>query len=188
MQHAPYTNFQATPDFALFQFSSGGPTLPEAIVRQVRFNSHQNGRIYHVDIRNKQAEKKDDPSWPDSKEFLHVVATTIQIIEIYSERYPRRILRFCGDSRLKALIFGAILTRFHQLLCPLFVIETETPESIDEEEDARAYAFLIKRKPLPFFSVQTVETKWKGSSRIFNNRYSIDLEKCIRVGLTVPTI
>jgi hypothetical protein len=188
MHFVPYTHLQATPDFALFQFHNGSPAPAEPIVRQVRFNSHQGGRIYHVDFRNKPLEKKDDPSWADSKDFMNVVATTVEIVEIYSERYPRRILRFCGDNWLKALVFGTILTRFHPLLCPLFQIETESPQSTGDDADTENYAFLIRRKPLPFFSVQTVETKWSGSSRIFDNRYTIELDKSIRVGLTLPNI
>lgn len=192
MSYAPYTNLQATTDFASFQFDS--PTLPEPTTRQVRFIGQQNGRIYQADLRNlkngqeqRPAAKQDDASWPDSKDFLSVVVTVIQIIEVYSERYPRRILRFPGDSPLKALVFGTILTRFHHLLCPLFQVETETPGPMRMDNE-RSYAFLIKRKPVPFFSVHTIESTWSGMSRIFNTGFSIGIDKSIRVGLTLPTI
>jgi hypothetical protein len=186
MTFAPYTNLQATTDFARFQFDS--PTLPEPITRQVSLTGHQNGRIYHVDLRNRPAGKSDDPSWPDSKDFLCVVVTVIQIIEVYSERYPRRALRFSGDTPLKALVFGMMLTRFQHLLCPLFQIDTERPGTMGPEDDVRAYAFLLRRKPIPFFSVHTVESTWSGTSRIFNTGFSIGLDKSIRVGLTLPTM
>jgi hypothetical protein len=185
MPYAPYTNLQATTDFASFQFDS--PTLPEATTRQVRFIGQQNGRIYHVDLRNKPTGKHDDPSWPDSKDFLCTVVTVIQIIEVYLERYPRRIVRFSGDSPLKAMVFGVILSRFHHLLSPLFQIDTETPGPMNRD-DERSYAFLIKRKPVPFFSVHTVESTWSGTSRIFNTGFSVGIDKSIRVGLTLPTI
>jgi len=214
MAYAPYTDLQATPDFAAFQFAS--PTLPEPTIRQVRFNGQQDGRIYHVEFRSQQSKsaesksaesksasvgKKDDPSWRDSKDFYCVVLTTVQIIEIYSERYPRRILLFSGDTALKALVFGTILVRFHHLLAPLFQIETETPGlkgSSDGKErscplagpDGKngSYAYLMKRKPIPYFTVHTVESIWNGTSRIFNNRFSIELDKSIRIGLTLPPI
>jgi hypothetical protein len=212
MSYAPYTNLQATPDFATFQFSS--PTLPEPTIRQLRFNSQQGGRIYHTEFRNRPTDKKDDPSWQDSKDFLCVVLTTLQIIEIYSERYPRRILRFSGDTTPKALVFGTILTRFHHLLNPLFLIETESPghgatrgnertcvlpggaggndrcnaSPGGRSGNDRSYAFLIRRKPVPFFSVHTIESTWNGTSRIFDNRFSIELDKSIRIGLTLPTL
>ncbi len=199
MPIAPYTDLQATPDFTTFQFTS--PTLPEPSIRQVRFNSHQGGRIYHVELRSKPTDKKDDPSWQDSKDFLCVVLTTIQIIEIYSERYPRRILRFSGDTTQKALVFGTMLVRFHHLLAPLFQIETETPGpngSVGKERSCpfsggpggrdRSYAFLIKRKPFPYFSVHTIESTWNGTSRIFNNRFSIGLDKRVQIGLTLPAV
>jgi hypothetical protein len=202
MAYAPYTNLQATPDFATFQFTS--PTLPEPTIRQVRFNGHQGGRIYHVEFRSQPADKKDDPSWQESKDFFCLVLTTIQIIEIYSERYPRRVLRFMGDTALKAFVFGTILVRFRHLLAPLFQIETETPGqgSSGGMERPCAFAgspngkngsygscaFLMKRKPFPYFSIHTVESTWNGISRIFNNRFSIELDKSIRIGLTVPSM
>jgi hypothetical protein len=212
MSIAPYTDLQATPDFTTFQFTS--PTLPEPCIRQLRFNGHQGGRIYHVELRSKPTDKKDDPSWQNSKDFLCVALTTIQIIEIYSERYPRRILRFSGDTTQKALVFGTILVRFHHLLAPLFQIEAESPgpnSSVGKERSCpfsggpggyercnaptgspggkdRSYAFLIKRKPFPYFSVHTIESTWNGTSRIFNNRFSIGLDKRVQIGLTLPAV
>ncbi len=183
MAYAPYTDLEATPDFATFQFTS--PTLPEPTVRQLRFNGQlkgqQGGRIYNVEFRNKTTDRRDDPSWPDSKDFFSTVLTTLQIIEIYSERYPGRILRFSADSMTKALVFGTILGRFHHLLAPLFDVEVESPGPGNP-------IFQIKRKPLPCFSVSTVESIWNGTSQIFHNRFSIKLDRRIRIGLTLPTV
>jgi hypothetical protein len=199
MAYAPYTNLQATPDFAAFQFTS--PTLPDPTIRQLRFNGQQGGRIYHVEFRSQSFDKKDAPSWQESKDFFCLVLTTIQIIEIYSERYPRRVLRFSGETALKALVFGTILVRFLHLLAPLFQIESETPEHGSSGGKERSwpfagrpdgkngsYAYLIKRKPVPYFSIHTVESTWNGTSRIFDKRFSIELDKTIRIGLTLPPI
>jgi hypothetical protein len=177
MAYAPYTNLEATPDFATFEFIS--PTLPEPTMRQVRFNGrsnrNQDRHIYHVEFRNNTTDRKDDPSWPDSKDFFCTVLTVLQIIEIYSERYPGRVLRLSGDTMAKARVFGAILGRFHHLLAPLFNVEAEAP--------GPAYSFLIKRKPISFFSVNTVESTWNGSSQIFHNPFSIKLDKRVRMQL-----
>ncbi|HLX66350.1 MAG TPA: hypothetical protein VKR41_05115 [Puia sp.] len=182
MAYAPYTDLEATPDFATFQFTS--PTPPEPTVRQVRFNGQLNnqpgGRIYNVEFRSKTTDRRDDPSWPDSKDFLCTVLTVLQIIEIYSERYPGRILRFSGDSKVKAQVFGTILGRFHHLLASLFDVETERP-------GPGSPIFQIQRKPIPCLSVSTVESIWHGTSQIFHNRFSIKLDKRIRIGLTLPT-
>ncbi|HXB35196.1 MAG TPA: hypothetical protein VNV35_17325 [Puia sp.] len=178
MAYAPYTDLEATPDFTTFQFIS--PTLPEPTVRQVRFNGQQGGRIYNVEFRNKTTDRRDAPSWPDSKDFFSTVLTTLQIIEIYSERYPGRILLFSRDSKAKALVFGTILGRFHHLLTPLFDVETERP-------GPGSPIFQIKRKPIPCFSISTVESIWNGTSQIFHDRFSIKLDKRIRIGLTLPT-
>jgi hypothetical protein len=199
MSYAPYYNLQATTDFATFQFSS--PTLPEPTIRQIRFIGQQGGQIYQAEFRNRPADKRDDPSWPDSKDFFCVVLTALLIIEAYSERYPRRILRFSGDTTPKALVFGTILTRYHHLLKPLFTIEAETPApysaggndrfcglSGSPGANERSYAFVIKRKPVPFFSIHTIESTWNGTSRIFNNDFEIEMDKSIRIGLVMPNI
>ncbi|HUB62817.1 MAG TPA: hypothetical protein VL978_19015 [Puia sp.] len=199
MAYAPYTRLEATPDFATFQFSS--PTLPEPIVRQARFNGHQGGRIYYVDFRNSEPGKKDDLDWQESKDFFCTVLTVLQIIEIYSERYPRRVLWLTGNSILKALVFGTILARFHHLLIPLFDIGAETPgpDSSDKNERSWPYsggsaekehcpAFRISRKPVPCFSLNTIESTWNGTSRIFRDRFSVKLDKRIRIGVTLPPI
>ena len=195
MSYAPYTNLQATPDFATFQFSS--PTPPEPIIRQVRFIGQQGGRIYQVEFRNKPAGKKDDPPCRDMDDLFCVELTILQIIEIYSERYPRRILRCDINTMPNALVFTTIMTRYRHLLNPLFVIEQEVmpPSAVVGNErpggpggNERSYAWIIKRKPIPFFSIHTIESTWNGSSRIFKRDFSIELEKSIRVGLTMPTI
>jgi hypothetical protein len=173
MAYAPYTNLEATPDFATFQFIP--PTLPEPAVRQVRFTGHQGGRIYHVEFRNKTTDRKHDPSWPDSKDFLCTALTVLQIIEIYSERYPGRVLRFSGNASARECVFGAILSRFYHLLTPLFDIEPDPSRPPG--------TFLIKRKPIPSLSINTVESTWNGMSQIFHNRFSIKLDKRIRVQL-----
>jgi hypothetical protein len=178
MAYAPYTHLEATPDFATFQFAS--PTLPEPMVRQVRFNAHPGGRIYRVEFRNKTADRKDDPSWPDSKDFFCTVLTTLQIIEIYSERYPARALRLSGDSTTKALVFGTLLGRFQHLLAPLFDIETEPP--------GPSCGYLIRRKLCPCVSVNTVESTWHGTSRIFHDRFAVKVDKRIRIGVVLPPI
>ena len=181
MSYAPYSNLQATPDFTTFQFSN--PSLSDPTIRQVQFNGQPGGRLYHVEFRSKPADRKDDGSWLESKDFHCVVLTTMQILEIYSDRYPRRILRISGNSTPKAQVFGCILTRYSHLLSSLFLIEKETTSQNRSGSD-----YLIRRKPIPFFSIHTIESRWSGSSRIFKTDFSIELDKSIRIGLTLPTV
>jgi hypothetical protein len=186
MNCKPYTSLQATPDFANFEFSS--PTLSEPIVRQVKFLSQQGGQSYLVEFRNKPTGKKDDPGWPETKDFLQVIATTIEIIEIYSERYPRRILRFCADSRQKRLVFGTILKGFKELLSPLFLVEAQNPAIFAVEDSARPASFQLSRKAMPYLTVNTVQSTWHGMSRIFDQQFSVAMDKTIRIGMTMPLI
>jgi hypothetical protein len=49
-------------------------------------------------------------------------------------------------------------------------------------------SFVLKRKPIPYLTVHSIHSTWKGLSRLFENRFSIELDKTIRVGLTMPTV
>lgn len=185
MQYTPYTNLQATPDFANFHFTSS--TLPEPTERQVRFISQPGGRIYLVDLRNKPAERKDGPNWPETRDFLVVTCTLIQIIEIYTERYPTRVLRFRADNRIKRLIFSNIALRFGDLLSRLFLLDKDQPDSLQSENDP-VPVFHIQRKVIPFVAVNTVRSTWNGTSRIFDKPFMVEIDRSIRVGMTLPVI
>ncbi|HET6255889.1 MAG TPA: hypothetical protein VFE32_17565 [Puia sp.] len=195
MAYAPYTNLKATPDFAFFQFTS--PTQPDPTIRQVRFNQQQNGRVYLVDFQSYPAGKKEDRSWPETEDFLCVLLTIVQIIEIYSERYPRRLLLFNVKTPLHTLVFGSIVLRYAYLLFPVFMFEPEKPETADEkarhcplcprpDKTERIDSFVLRRLPFPYFSTHTVESTWKGTSQIFNTRFSIELDKTTRVSAILP--
>lgn len=184
MSHTPYTNLQATLDFSNFQFST--ETTNGFVDRLVRFRGQKGGQICQVDFQNREAGIEDDPSWPQSDEFLDAVVTLVLIVEIYSERYPMRVLRFSPDSHIKAHLFGNMCGRFKYLLETLFTIKWENHDIARSCENRCCRPFLLRRKPTPYFSVHSVETNWRGTSRIFNNRFKIELEKSIRIDLTVP--
>ncbi|HLI94113.1 MAG TPA: hypothetical protein VKU83_10900 [Puia sp.] len=185
MQYTPYTNLQAAPDFANFNFIS--PTLPGPIERQVRFISQPGGQIYLVDFRNKPAESKEPPNWPESKDFLLVTCTLLQIVEIYTERYPQRVLRFRADSRLKRLIFLNMALRFENLLSPLFLVD-KNDGGLPRPEGDPVFVFQVQRKPVPFVAINTVQSTWNGTSRIFGKPFKVEIDRSIRVGMTVPVI
>ena len=133
--------------------------------------------------QDREAAAKDDPSWPQSDEFSDAALTLVLIIEIYTERYPNRVLRFSGDGQIKALLFGTISGRFKYLIETLFTITWERHQTTGIGQEAGCRVFLLRRKPIPYMLVHTVETNWSGVSRVFNNQFKIEVEKSIRVGL-----
>ncbi len=184
MSFTPNTNLQATPDFSKFQFRT--ETTNGFVDRLVRFSGQKGGQIYQVEFRNREPGIKDELSWLHSDKFLDAVVTLVLIVEIYSERYPRRVLRFNPDNDVKAQLFGNMSGRFNYLLKPLFTIKWENQNIARNGEDSHCRPFLIRRKPMPYFSIHTIESNWRGTSRIFKNDFKIELDKSIRVRLTLP--
>jgi hypothetical protein len=187
MTCAPYTNLQATPDFSTFQFASPSPT--EAVVRQVRFTGQKDGELYHLDLRDRPDGKKATSlRILDIGDMDNVLATLIQIIEIYTERYPRRVIRLKANTWQKVFLYQEALDRHLNKLCPLFSIDMEGGNSPGGPgKDAGGISFVLKRKPIPFLTIHSIHSTWKGLSRLFENRFSIELDRTIRVGLTMPT-
>jgi hypothetical protein len=181
---APYIKLQALPDFSAFQFTSIGDS--GNIVRQVRFNGHQNGRIYHLDLRDLPAPQKGEPGKiADCGDMDIVMATLMQIIEIYTERYPRRTVRLRGNTRQKARLYRTALEKHLTILHPIFMVELEKS---DVETDIDSIAFLLKRKPIPYFTIHTIHTTWNGQSRLFDKKVTIELNKTLRIGVALPAL
>jgi hypothetical protein len=186
MLHAPYKHLQALRDFSAFQFTSTGKAGP--VTRQVRFNGQKDAGVYTLDLRDLPVTKKDDPGRvTDQGDMNTVLATLIQIIEIYTERYPRRSVRLKGDTQEKALLYRTALDHHLDILCPLFLINLE--EQVSASGGNRSIdniAFVLKRKPIPFLSVHTIQTTWSSYSRLFGRNITIELDKGVRLGIALP--
>jgi hypothetical protein len=186
MVYVPYMHLQALRDFSAFQFTSAGPAGP--VTRQVRFNGQRDNGIYNLDLRDLPVTKKDGPGpVSDQGDMNTVLATLVQVIELYTERYPRRTVRLKGDTQEKAHLYRMALEHHLDILCPLFMIEME--EHISAPGGIRSIdniAFRLKRKPIPFLTFQTIQTTWSGHSRLFGSKVAIEVEKAVRVGIALP--
>jgi hypothetical protein len=185
MLHAPYMHIQALRDFSAFQFISAGIAGP--VIRQVRFNGQGDAGIYNLDLRDLPVTKKDDPGRvTDQGDMKTVLATLIQIIEIYTERYPRRSVRLKGDTQEKTYLYRVALDRHLDILCPLFIINLEEHVSASGDQSIDNIAFVLKRKPIPFLSIHAIQTTWRGHSRLFGSKVTIELDKGVRLGVALP--
>ena len=189
MVHTPYLHLQALRDFSAFQFTSTGLAGP--VTRQVRFNGQKDAGIYNLDLRDLPVTRKDDPGRvTDQGDMNTVLATLVQIIEIYTERYPRRTIRLKGDTQEKAHLYRMALDHHLDILCPLFIINLEEHVADDAEDaDDRNIdniAFVLKRKPIPFLSIHAIQTTWSGHSRLFGRKVTIEVDKAVRVGVALP--
>jgi hypothetical protein len=187
MNYNPYMNFQALPDFSAFEFTSESNS--GAIVRQVRFSGQKDGQVYHLDLRDLPAGKKEDQApIADKGDRDRVLATLVQIIEIYTERYPGRIIRLKGNTKQKAQLYRESLDRHLSVLCPLFVITQDENSEMSGSHRTDPIAFLLKRKPIPYLSFHTIQTTWSGQSRLFGKKLTIELQKGIRIGIGMPAM
>jgi hypothetical protein len=181
-------HLQALRDFSAFQFTSAGKA--GSVTRQIRFNGQKDDGIYNLDLRDLPVTKKDDPGKvSDQGDMNTVLATLVQIIEIYTERYPRRSIRLKGDTQEKALLYRMALDHHLDDLCPMFIINLE--EHVSTSGDNRSIdniTFLLKRKPIPFLSLHAIHTTWSGYSRLFGKKVTIELDRGLRLGLALPVM
>jgi hypothetical protein len=180
-------HLQALRDFSAFQFTGAGLAGP--VTRQVRFNGQKDAGIYNLDLRDLPVTRKDDPGRvTDQGDMDTVLATLVQIIEIYTERYPRRTIRLKGDTQEKAHLYRMALDHHLDILCPLFIInlEEQVTDSDDDDPNIDNIAFVLKRKPIPFLSIHAIQTTWIGHSRLFSRKVTIEVDKSVRLGVALP--
>ncbi len=133
--------------------------------------------------------KGDQVLLADNGDMDQVMTTVMQIIEIYTERYPRRTIRLKGNTSQKAQLYRAALDKHLPILCPLFLIELEEKLPLpDSDRSLDAIAFLLKRKPIPYLTFHIFQTIWTGQSRLFGKKVKIELEKGIRIGVALPAV
>lgn len=186
MIHEPYSNLQAMPDFSAFLFNSIG--LSGTITRQVRFTGQKDGKIYNLDLRDFPVEKNAGPAEiADNGDMDTILSTLIQIIEVYTERYPRRTIRLVGNTGQKTQLYRSALERHLDIIYPLFVVSLEENVcSSPSDRNINSIAFLLKRKPIPYFTIHTIHTTWSGQSRMFKRKVKIELVKGVRIGVALP--
>jgi len=124
-QHARPTNhLQALRDFSLFQFITTHSQNP--VARQVRFICQPGGHIYNLDVRYFLYQRDSNPANRQDKESINKeLATLVQIIEIYAERYPDRTIRLGGEEQENFQLYQAALEKYLDKICSLFLIDFE---------------------------------------------------------------
>src|SRR5262245_41233459 len=117
----PYTSLQALSDLSLFQFRTG---RDGAILIQLKFTLLRSG-IYDLHVQQRQIAEGFCPYLFTEEDARTLLGHVIQVIELYTERYPGRVIRMKGNTVLQTALFRVILRVHHDLLCPLFSINRE---------------------------------------------------------------
>jgi hypothetical protein len=170
----PYTSLHALPDLSLFQFRTGHGG---AILIQLKFILLRSG-IYDLHVEQRQLTESFYPYLFTEEDARGLLGSVIQVIELYTEKYPGRIIRMKGNTLLQTALFRVILRVHHDLLCPLF--------SIDREGEKRFFpfrrqkgrnGFLLKRRADCTLPVHPVRSIVRTRSRIFGNCVHVELHK-----------
>ena len=172
MLHRSFTCLQALPDLSTFQFRT---SREASITFQLRFTLLRSG-IYDLGIEQRQSSSVFYPYLFSEDDAGRILDTVIQIIELYTEKYPGRIIRLKGSTDLQAALFRIILSTHHDLLCPLFSIDKEGGKRFFPfRRDGGDGVFLLKRRADSPLLSHPLRASVDMRSRLFGNMVHVEL-------------
>lgn len=179
MLSQPFTLLQALPDLSVFQFRTG---YGDTILIRLQFALLRSG-IYDLNIEQQLPANRSYPWLITDEEAKGLIYTVVQVIELYTERYPGRVVRLQGATEFQQTLFRIILRARYDLLLPLFSIDKEGRSwFFPFRRSAGDSVFLLKRRadsPLPSHPVRSsVNTR----SRLFGNLVHVELRREMTIG------
>jgi len=174
-----FTLLTALPDLSVFQFRTG---YGDSILVRLEFTMLRCG-IYDLSVEQTLPVNRSYPWLITDEEAKGLVYNVVQVIELYTERYPGRTVRLQGGTEFQVTLFRIILRLRHDLLCPLFSIDKEgRSRFFPFRRSAGDSVFLLKRRadsPLPSHPVwSSVNTR----SRLFGNLVHVELRREMTIG------
>jgi hypothetical protein len=170
----PCVYLKALPDFSVFQFRAD---KNGAVIIQLCFTS-QRQDIYDLGIRQGLDFRLLPTCLLTEEEVDNLILTIIGIIELYTGKYPDRVIRLSGINRLQATLFRVILRFHHDILQPLFAIDEEGKRQFFPfRRSADNNVFLLKRKPECYSMDHPVRTTLSTRSRLLGNPVHVELQK-----------
>jgi len=179
MLNQSFTCLHALPDLSTFQFRTGRES---AITFQLRFTPLRSG-IYDLGIEQRQSSNIFYPYFVSEEDAGEILDTVIQVIELYTEKYPGRIIRLKGSTDLQSALFRIILRTHHDLLCPLFSIDKEGGRRFFPfRRNTAESVFLLKRKADSHLPSYPIRASVNMRSRLFGNLVHVELHREISSG------
>jgi len=186
MSQSSPINLQSTRDFTTFQFQIAQGY--DAVGWQVRFVPHKDTRMFEVELKPASSSIIDDLDFkvmdqpgPDVAEML------LLTVDVYSERYPHRVIYLKTETSSKAKFYRTLVEKYLPRLTEVFRVDFSPEMSSDEQNWGIQYiGFLLSRKPVPYLNLTSVETVWKGTSRLLRHKVTVVMEKTLRVSAALP--
>jgi hypothetical protein len=150
MNYVIYQDIDARPDLGIFEFVSIGKN--GAIRKRVKFVPTALPNVYNLAFGDiNEFDEIDDHSKSNNGDRNKVLATIVKIVDLYSRKYPERLIYFRGSTiertRLYRMAVGINLEELSK--------EFEIYAEMDDNDDLVPFcknmiisAFVIKRKLL----------------------------------------
>jgi len=146
MKYEVYKGVVASKDFNQFDFVSHGKKGP--ICKRVAFTMTEMDNVFNLAFGDVGDESEfDDLSVSDNGDRNKVLATVVDIVTTYTDRYPGRWILFQGSTESRTRLYRMAIGLNLEELSVKFQIYTFIEEKLVHfDKNMNVNAFLIKRK------------------------------------------
>jgi hypothetical protein len=185
MSTSPALSLYATRDFTTFQFSDRKSDDP--FIWRVRFIRQSDNRTYEATL-SCRTENGGSLSIRSPDPSDDVLATFLLIIDVYTDRYPARIIRLQAESVEQARKCRQAVEKHLKKLEPLFIIGLDKEVVVlNFDLGMHESPLVLKRKPIPFITLTSITTVWNVRSRLFNEQVAVVMDQSIQMKMATPT-
>jgi hypothetical protein len=170
---------EAGPDLSLFRFNTG---YAGCAVFQLRFSVVEQG-IYDATVEYLHCFPGALYIPLTDVQIEELLLVMIQMIELYTQKYPERKVRLKGSSsQLQSMLFSVMLLVHQDILRPWFSIDELPQRSILPFFRCRnSSTYFLKRKPEANLPAHPVQTMLHTRSRLFGNQVHVQVcENCAK--------
>lgn len=164
-------HLQAQTDFGKFWFSG----MPGALVIELSFVHHK-GNVYDLSIERGYLYEDRFPAIPTQKDIDGLLHAVVQALELYTGKYPDRIIRCKPGDNIQALTFRILMRANYDVLCSLFTIQEEGKgRFLPVGRNVENIVFLLKRRPDSQNKKHPSQVSINTFSQLFGNPVQIRL-------------
>ena len=165
------TYLHARPDFGIFRFVKG---VAGSLILELSFTSKQPG-IFDLCVERCQLFHNAIPPLLLDDDVEDLLTTVIQVIELYTGKYPDRTVRLRQNSRLQATLFPIILDVYRERLDPMFLINEQKAVLPFLPRRPNGATIILKRKPDSLLKAHPIQFTLNTHSRLFGNAVHVRL-------------
>ena len=148
MQSPFYEILKTEKSYSIFSFISFGKS---EIIKIVEFQKTTKSGLYNLamgDLVNRKIFSDSEIS--DNGDVRKVLTTVVNIVQIYTRKYPGRSIFITGNTTLKTSVYQRIIRMYYPIFIDEFDIWGYINEDVKESFNLKNnyIAFIVKRKKL----------------------------------------